>query len=197
MGFESINSGFSGSGGGGGGISGGGTLNRIAKFTGATSIGDSQWEAIGNDVWPITTGSNIGDDTHRIGTIFMASTFDYASDLTWVTSASEKMRLTTTGDLLIGTTSDLARLTVKSSFSTSATYTAQFHNSTGTSNSLVIRDDGHVGINCTPALIIQPLTVGTYNVGGGNTVINGDADFDALNVLGGNAIYIISAYSKS
>jgi hypothetical protein len=44
------------------------------------------------------------------------------------------------------TTTPTARLQVNGSGVTSATYTAQFHNSTGTNNALVIRDDGFVGI---------------------------------------------------
>jgi hypothetical protein len=58
--------------------------------------------------------------------------------------------ITITSSSMIGIgsviSSPSARLELAGLGSTSATYTAKFHNSTGTSNSLVIRDDGNVGI---------------------------------------------------
>lgn len=78
------------------------TNNIIPKGNG-TSIVDGTWEFSVNDIIPTTTGSNIGSPTNRIGTIYMASTIDYATNLAW-NSTSERMRLTTTGELLIGTT---------------------------------------------------------------------------------------------
>ena len=59
---------------------------------------------------------------------------------------TERARINNTGNFLIGTTADSARLTVVGAGTTSGTYTAQFHNSTGSNNALVIRDDGRVGI---------------------------------------------------
>lgn len=44
-------------------------------------IEDGTWSNVGNDIYPETTGSNIGDATHRIGTLFMASTVDHLTDL--------------------------------------------------------------------------------------------------------------------
>lgn len=70
---------------------------------GGTGIEDGTWENVGNDIYPTTTGSNIGDATHRIGTIFMSSTFDYASNLLF-SSGGTKMTLTTGGSLGIGAT---------------------------------------------------------------------------------------------
>lgn len=53
-------------------------------------------------------------------------------------------------------TEPAARLQVTGLGNTSSTYTAQFQNSTGTSNSLVIRDDGFVGIGtASPSSILQ------------------------------------------
>ncbi len=46
-------------------------------------------------------------------------------------------------------TEPTARLQVQGIGATSATYTAQFNNSTGSNNALVIRDDGNVGIGIT------------------------------------------------
>lgn len=55
--------------------------------------------------------------------------------------------VTNAGNVSIGTAANpSARIDVVGSGATSATNTAEFHNSTGTSNSLVIRDDGFVGI---------------------------------------------------
>jgi hypothetical protein len=62
-----------------------------------------------------------------------------------------------TGAVGIGTTTPNARLHVKGSGSTSATNTAIFENSSGT-QSLVVRDDGFVGVGITPT---QKLHMGT------------------------------------
>jgi hypothetical protein len=50
------------------------------------------------------------------------------------------------GNTSIGTITPSARLHVVSSSNTNSTWTAQFHNSSGTNNALMIRDDGNVGI---------------------------------------------------
>jgi hypothetical protein len=65
---------------------------------------------------------------------------------TFYSNGSERMRIPTTGDVLIGTTTDLARLTVKSSGTTSAT-TALLVQNANASASLVVLDNGFVGIN--------------------------------------------------
>lgn len=67
----------------------------IPKGTG-TSIENGSWQFFGNDILPITTGSNIGADLNRIGTIYMSSVIDYSTDLVF-SSTSEKARLTTSG----------------------------------------------------------------------------------------------------
>lgn len=51
----------------------------LPRGTGAT-IEDGTWGNVGNDIYPVTTGSNIGDATHRIGTIFMSSVLDYSTN---------------------------------------------------------------------------------------------------------------------
>ncbi len=81
----------------GGDVSGSGTTNYAVKWTdGANSvIGDGTWAFSGNDYYPVTTGSNIGDATHRIGTIFMASVFDYANNLTFFNGTSTTLTLFT------------------------------------------------------------------------------------------------------
>lgn len=98
----------------GGDVSGSGTTNYAVKWTDGINsvIGDGTWYFSTNDYLPVTSGSNIGDDTHRIGTVFMASVFDYANDLTWFNGTSTTMTLTTAGDLGIGITSPIARFNV-------------------------------------------------------------------------------------
>lgn len=88
------------------------TLNIIPKGTGA-SITDGNWQFSGSAIAPNVTGSNIGTAALRVGTIYMASTIDYASALTWV-STTETMRLTTAGNLGIGTNAPALRLSVVS-----------------------------------------------------------------------------------
>ena len=85
----------------GGDVSGSGTTNYAMMWTdGANSVaGDGTWMFSGNDYLPVTTGSNIGDATHRIGTIFMASVFDYSGSLTWYNGTSTTMTLTNAGSL--------------------------------------------------------------------------------------------------
>ena len=61
-----------------------------------------------------------------------------AGAFTYLTSLSDNLGLGLS-------TAPAARLHVKGSSTTPATYTAQFHNSSGTSNTLVIRDDATVG----------------------------------------------------
>lgn len=79
------------------------SLNVIPVGTG-TNIVNGTWKFATNDIYPITTGSNIGDATHRIGTIFMASVFDYATDINWFNGTSNTMTLTGTGRLGVGGT---------------------------------------------------------------------------------------------
>jgi hypothetical protein len=90
----------------GGDVSGSGTTNRAVLWTdgGNSVIGDATWYYSTNDYLPVTTGSNIGDATHRIGTIFMASVFDYANDLTFYNGTSTTMTLSTAGNLGVGKT---------------------------------------------------------------------------------------------
>ena len=83
----------------GGDVSGSGTTNYAVMWTdgGNSVIGNSTWYYSTNDYLPVTTGSNIGDATHRIGTIFMASVFDYANNLSFYNGTSTTMTLETSG----------------------------------------------------------------------------------------------------
>ncbi len=61
--------------------------------------------------------------------------------------------LSDNGRVSIGMDTPAANLHVNGAGNTNATFTAQFHNLSGTSNTLIIRDDGHVGIGTSaPAL---------------------------------------------
>jgi hypothetical protein len=54
------------------------------------------------------------------------------------------------GNLTLGlTNTPNARMVVTGSGNSNTTWTAQFHNNTGTNNALMIRDDGRVGVNTT------------------------------------------------
>lgn len=60
------------------------------------------------------------------------------------------------GSTGIGTQTISAKFQVHGIGATSSTFTAQFHNSTGTSNSLVIRDDGNIGVGTSsPVSVLQ------------------------------------------
>jgi hypothetical protein len=82
---------------------------------------------------------NIGDNTHRITTIYMASSIDYDTDLAFIHSSSEKMRLSIGGNLGIGTTTPGSLLQINGGAAIG------FSSSTSApSNGLTVR--GRVGI---------------------------------------------------
>lgn len=121
------------------------TLNVIPKGTG-TSITDGSWSFSANDIIPNISGSNIGDATHRIGTIFMASTFDYANDLVWKSGIVSHMTLTAAaGNLGLGIV-PAAKLHILGVDQTLANFALKAQDSIGT-NLFVVRNDGNVGIN--------------------------------------------------
>ena len=82
-----------------------------------------------------------------------------------------------TDNLSLGTTSSSARIHVVGSGTGSATWTAQFHNSAGNNNALMIRDDGNVGIGTsapgarlqiTPSADQSAVSVTGYSITGAN-----------------------------
>ena len=78
---------------------------------------------------------------------------------------------------LYPTLTETSRIMVHGRGTTSSTYTAQFHDSTGTSNSLVIRDDGNVGIGVASPLYllhVEQATNGSGNPVAFIKVLNGD-----------------------
>lgn len=76
------------------------TLNIIPRGTG-TGIEDGTWRNTGNRIEPTVPGSNIGDATHRIGTLFMASTINYSTDLV-IKSGVQEAIFKTTGEFGVG-----------------------------------------------------------------------------------------------
>ena len=74
------------------------------------------------------------------GVLLFASTSQVAG-----TAATPKAHLSSTG-LAIGLQNPAASLHVQGNGTGTGTFTARFHNSTGTNNALMIRDDGNVGI---------------------------------------------------
>jgi hypothetical protein len=94
---------------------------------------------------------------------------------TWCQNSSdgltERMRLSTSNNLLIGTTSDSARLTVKGSGTTSST-TALLVQNANASSSLAVLDNGYVGIGISSPARLLHLKAGS----GATGAIRVDAD---------------------
>jgi|GEM_PF-3689672 len=72
----------------------------IPRGTG-TTVEDGTWTNVANDIIPVTNGSNIGSATKGVGTLFMASTIDYGSNLIFK-STTTKATLTTSGRFGVG-----------------------------------------------------------------------------------------------
>jgi len=142
----------------------------IPRGTGTTTE-DGTWSNVGNDIYPVTTGSNIGDATHRIGTIFMSSVLDYSTDLLF-NSGSTRMTLSTIGNLGIGVAPPATtRLTVRGTGTTNATRTLLLESSAG-NDRFIVNDDGQqawgIGANATPnAQFGHVANVANYNYGFG------------------------------
>lgn len=131
-----------------------GTESSPTAVVNGNKIGQVGWRGY-NGVDGFVLGVAI--DAYATGTFTQTaapSKLTFSTATTSTTSPIVGLTLTDTQNLVVGTTGDDfgGRLRVVGSGSTSATYTAQFHNSTETSNSLVIRDDGNIGIGtATPA----------------------------------------------
>ena len=77
-----------------------------------------------------TDGSDIGDATHKIGTIFMDSIIDYGTDLIFKKGGTEYMRINSAGRVGIGIDTGIAsRLHIKGEGNTDATDALSIQNS--------------------------------------------------------------------
>lgn len=118
--------------------------NVIPKGNGV-SIVDGSWSFTGNDIVPNVYVSNIGSDTKRIGTIFMASNIDYANNLIWKSGGIDYMILTTAGRLGVGVI-PTAKVDIKGEDATDANYSLKAGDIAGNAY-LCVRNDGYVGLN--------------------------------------------------
>lgn len=104
---------------------------------------------------PVLVGGNTNGANLLIGT-------NDNFDVQFETGGAEKMRLIhASGNLAIGATTAAARVHVVSGGSTSASWTAQFHNNTTSSNTLMLRDDARVGVGTTTLPAIFNIAAGT------------------------------------
>lgn len=85
------------------------TNNVIPKGNG-TGIIDGTWQNVGNNIYPTTTGSNIGDATHRIGTLFMSSTIDHSTDLNLFSGAVNYNTFLANGQVDLAKTAQRVRI---------------------------------------------------------------------------------------
>jgi hypothetical protein len=99
----------------------------------------------------ILGGLRLGTTTVQFGfgesggnSIFLGSLTNHP--YRFVVNTNEAARFTTGNNFLIGNTTGTARLHVVGAGSTSSTWAAQFHNSAGNNNALMIRNDGNVGV---------------------------------------------------
>lgn len=76
---------------------GSGTANRVVQFTAANEIGNGTWSFSTNDLLPVTTGSNIGGASNRVGTTYLSGGFDYSGSVIWVSGATTYATLDTSG----------------------------------------------------------------------------------------------------
>jgi len=109
------------------------------------------------------------------------------------TNITERMRILATGEVGINQTAPAARLHVVGSGTSSSTWTAQFHNSAGNNNALMIRDDGNVGIGTTTMTgrlnITDNGSYGIYQSGTAPNYFLGSIGIGQTNLTGHN-LYI-------
>lgn len=127
------------------GISGGGTgvTLPIVGVNAGTGIGVG---VVGGVATVTNTGDTNAADDHT-GT----GTTNYIAKWTGSTALASSQMFDNGALVGIGATSGAGRLRVVGNGNTSATYTAQFHNSAGNNNALLIRDDRRVSMGTTSA----------------------------------------------
>lgn len=95
------------------------TATEIIKVNVAgTALEDSGWRVLGNDIYPVVSGSNIGlngSPEYRIGTIYLASNLDYVSELLFNENGIERARFQN-GNFGIGVSNPSANFHVNGTF---------------------------------------------------------------------------------
>jgi hypothetical protein len=103
----------------------------------------SNWSE--NDAFELGISNDGNSVFHKLIT---SSNYYFGSTLQFWTSDTEKMRITSAGNVGIGEVTPTARLEVKGSGTTSATTALRIENANA-SSSMVVLDDGNVGIGTT------------------------------------------------
>jgi hypothetical protein len=114
----------------------------------------------------LSNGSNIGDDTHRVGSIFMASNIDYkTNDLMFKNNGTETVRFTTGGNVGIGSTQPTKALVISdgtvnlmldhtasgAEVGTSSNHHLRFI--TNATERMIVTNSGNVGIGDNPSFL--------------------------------------------
>jgi hypothetical protein len=139
-------------------------INGGGRFIGGSAENGVRIDGSANSIFRLTAGTGGAFFTHNYQ-IFSPASQDDTSIPSWLfffggtsdvfdfrrgpagsTTLTTLLRLNGSGDLGLNQTSPAARLHVVGSGSTSSTWTAQFHNSAGNNNALMIRDDGNIGV---------------------------------------------------
>jgi len=166
----------------------------------STELSNKLWQKNGNDIQAIdfdgsptiapkilpsaNDACDLGSTILRFKDLYLGSNIDYSSALLFKEAGTERARFQN-NKFGINTTSMIAMFEVLGANTGSGTndFTAKFHNSTGTNNSLVIRNDGNVGIGVsTPNNKIQVSGLINFN----NTRFSTAIGYQALNVIAGN-----------
>jgi len=149
----------------------------VGRFVNSSNVAANDIRCVQGDASNLLAGNTIsnlylfrGEVASNAGA--MTNTFGYyCGDITSGTQANTPYSFYAVdanafnyfaGSTSIGTTTPAARLHVVGSGTSSSTWTAQFHNSAGNNNALMIRDDGNVGVGTSsPGARLQINTTGT------------------------------------
>jgi hypothetical protein len=134
-------------------------INSVKSYSQGTTITDLI----------MSDGQAIGDSTHRVSSIFMASIIDYSNDLI-LNSTTEKIRFTTTGNVGIGTSSPSQMLEV---FSTTTNNGIKVRSTlTDSSPNIQIQNDVRTFLMKVDGSNSDSFTIRDITGGGDRLVIN-------------------------
>lgn len=128
-------------------------VSNIPQLNASSNLVAGTWKFTGNDILPVTTGSNIGDATHRIGSIFMASVIDFPTSLTFNSTGAIVFPLGTTVQQPIGV--------IGMSRFNSTISRFEFYNGTAWKNYVNLDGDimtGFLTLNADPTTALQAAT---------------------------------------